>query len=154
MNNYVYLRSEPNLFTVGFYAPNGTWNPDTDYNTKEEAALRVAFLNGCPVFNSWTPTAKNINALPYPIRNYIAGLETNADPPSMVRENVLLRDTIKAMEKKSTVTREWIEDLKDLLFDLEHSHEDPVERSERSTDEVWMEIEKMLESKGFTVRKV
>lgn len=45
-----------------------------------------------------------------------------------------------------TVTKEWIEDLGDLLFDLEHSHEEPVDRSEdqRSKDEIWMEIEEMF----------
>ncbi len=52
-----------------------------------------------------------------------------------------------------TVTKEWIGDLGDLLFDLEHSHEEPVDRSDgqRSKDEVWMEIEKMFESKGFEI---
>jgi len=43
---YVYVQSEPNLYTVGFYAPNGEWHPDSDYNKREEAADRVAYLNG------------------------------------------------------------------------------------------------------------
>ena len=43
---YVYIRSEPNLFTVGFYAPNGEWNPDSDFGTREEARERVHYLNG------------------------------------------------------------------------------------------------------------
>jgi len=43
---YVYIRSEPNLFTVGFYSPSGEWHPESDYNSKEEAAKRVAWLNG------------------------------------------------------------------------------------------------------------
>lgn len=136
MNNYVYVRSEPSLFTVGFYAPNGMFHPDSDYNVKEEAAQRVAFLNGCPVFNSWTPTVKNLNALPYPIRTYIENLETNADPPSMVRENVLLRDTIKALEKKSTVTRTEIENAV----------------GDTSEEYVGGVIE-LFESLGFTVRR-
>ena len=46
MTNYVYLRTEPNLYTVGFYAPDGTWEPESDYNSREEAAARVAWLNG------------------------------------------------------------------------------------------------------------
>lgn len=106
MSQYVYIKTEPNLFTVGFHLPDGTWNPESDYNSREEAASRVATLNGCPLFDSWTPTAENINLLPIPIRNYIADLETNADPPSMVRENVLLRDTIKALEKKLELQEE------------------------------------------------
>ena len=47
----------------------------------------------------WLPTAENINALPDPVRDYIAGLETNADPPSMVADNIIMKDTIKTLEK-------------------------------------------------------
>lgn len=43
---YVYVKSEPNLYTVGFYDPNGKWNPESDFRKVEEAAKRVAFLNG------------------------------------------------------------------------------------------------------------
>lgn len=43
---YVYIRSEPNLYTVGFYKPNGKWEPESDHNSPELAAQRVAWLNG------------------------------------------------------------------------------------------------------------
>lgn len=43
---YVYLMSEPGLFTVGFFDPNGKWHPDNDYRNREAAANRVAYLNG------------------------------------------------------------------------------------------------------------
>lgn len=43
---YVYVRSEPGLFTVGFFDPNGKWHPESDYNDREKAARRVAYLNG------------------------------------------------------------------------------------------------------------
>lgn len=43
---YVYVRSEPNLWTVGHYDPFGDWQPEGDYDNKEEAAARVAYLNG------------------------------------------------------------------------------------------------------------
>lgn len=43
---WVYLRSEPNLFTVGHYDPNGDWHTDSDHNTSEKAANRVHWLNG------------------------------------------------------------------------------------------------------------
>ncbi len=48
---------------------------------------------------SWLPTAENINALPEPVRNYIADMQTNADPPSMVADNIIMKDTIKTLEK-------------------------------------------------------
>lgn len=43
---YVYVKSEPGLWTVGFYSPDGKWNPESDYNSTEEAANRVVWLNG------------------------------------------------------------------------------------------------------------
>lgn len=43
---YVYKQSEPGLFTVGFYAPNGEWIPESDHDTTESAASRVHYLNG------------------------------------------------------------------------------------------------------------
>ncbi len=44
--NWVYLMSEPGLWTVGYYDPNGNWNPDSDHGSREEAAKRVHYLNG------------------------------------------------------------------------------------------------------------
>ena len=46
MSGYVYLRSEPRLWTVGFYAPDGTWTPESDHGSSEDAAQRTAWLNG------------------------------------------------------------------------------------------------------------
>ncbi len=43
---YVYIKSEPMLWTVGHYTPEGKWMPERDYNSPEEAAARVAWLNG------------------------------------------------------------------------------------------------------------
>jgi len=43
---YVYRCSEPGLWTVGFYSPDGEWHPESDHNIEENAAKRVHFLNG------------------------------------------------------------------------------------------------------------
>jgi len=43
---YVYIKSEPGLWTVGFYKPDGTWTPESDHPSPEEAAKRVEWLNG------------------------------------------------------------------------------------------------------------
>ena len=43
---YVYIKTEPRLWTVGFYDPDGKWITENDYDDPEEAAKRVAFLNG------------------------------------------------------------------------------------------------------------
>lgn len=43
---YVYIQSEPGLWTVGFYDNKGEWEPESDHNTSEKAAERVHYLNG------------------------------------------------------------------------------------------------------------
>lgn len=43
---YVYIKSESSLWTVGFYSPDGQWHPESDHSSAEEAAKRVAWLNG------------------------------------------------------------------------------------------------------------
>jgi hypothetical protein len=43
---YVYIRSEPQLWTAGFYKPDGKWEPESDHGSPDEAAGRVAWLNG------------------------------------------------------------------------------------------------------------
>lgn len=43
---WVYIRSEPGLYTVGFYSPDGKWHGDSDHESVDEAAKRVHYLNG------------------------------------------------------------------------------------------------------------
>lgn len=43
---YVYLRSEPGLWTVGYYDPNGRWIPESDHESTTAAADRCHYLNG------------------------------------------------------------------------------------------------------------
>lgn len=43
---WVYIQTEPNLYTVGFYSPDGKWHTDSDWAMKQDAAKRVAYLNG------------------------------------------------------------------------------------------------------------
>ena len=43
---YVYVKSEPSLYTVGFYDPKGTWVPESDWPSRDQAAARVHYLNG------------------------------------------------------------------------------------------------------------
>lgn len=54
MSGYVYIQSEKSckdtdwqsLWTVGFYMPDGKWEPESDHRTQEDAAKRVVYLNG------------------------------------------------------------------------------------------------------------
>ena len=43
---YVYIKSEPQLWTVGFYKPDGTFEPESDHASQDAAAARVHWLNG------------------------------------------------------------------------------------------------------------
>ena len=43
---YVYIQSEPGLWTVGFYKPDGAWYAEADCKSEAEAADRVHWLNG------------------------------------------------------------------------------------------------------------
>jgi hypothetical protein len=43
---YVYIKSEPQLWTVGFYTPDGKWISESDYECRDDAAERVHWLNG------------------------------------------------------------------------------------------------------------
>jgi hypothetical protein len=44
--SYVYKRTEPQLWTVGYYDPAGKWEPESDHDTQAAAAVRVHWLNG------------------------------------------------------------------------------------------------------------
>lgn len=46
---YVYIESEPGLWTVGFYDPTGKWHSESDHDSRKAAADRVAYLNGANV---------------------------------------------------------------------------------------------------------
>lgn len=46
MTTWVYIRSEPALWTVGFYEPSGDFQSESDHGSPEEAAKRVHWLNG------------------------------------------------------------------------------------------------------------
>lgn len=43
---YVYVQSEPGLWTVGHYDPSGEFIPESDHHRSDDAAQRVHYLNG------------------------------------------------------------------------------------------------------------
>ena len=45
-SEYVYIHSEPGLWTVGFYRPDGRWEAESDHDSTDSAAARVHYLNG------------------------------------------------------------------------------------------------------------
>ncbi len=61
---------------------------------------------------AWMPTAENINALPEGLRKYVHDLETNADPASMVAENIFLRWQSEQLQRVVTRYQGTIDRLK------------------------------------------
>lgn len=43
---YVYIKTEAGLWTVGFYSPDGEFQPESDHSSIELAADRAHWLNG------------------------------------------------------------------------------------------------------------
>lgn len=43
---WVYVKSESNLWTVGFYDPQGKWHPESDHAYQFKTVRRVHYLNG------------------------------------------------------------------------------------------------------------
>jgi hypothetical protein len=58
MSNYLYIQSEPGLWTVGTGDPSptgvrsGNWHPVKDFESLEAAAEHTAFLNGNHLFST------------------------------------------------------------------------------------------------------
>jgi len=46
MKSWVYIQTEKNLYTVGFFDPEAKWHSDSDHDTQLKAAMRVSYLNG------------------------------------------------------------------------------------------------------------
>lgn len=44
--SYYYVKSEPQLWTVGTMDHGGAWEPECDTSNKQAAAIRVRYLNG------------------------------------------------------------------------------------------------------------
>lgn len=50
------------------------------------------------ISKDWLPTPESINALPKPVRKYIAELETMCDPQYLIQELILTRDANQQLE--------------------------------------------------------
>jgi len=84
---YVYIQSEPRLWTVGFYPPGGIWVSESDHGSKAEAAERVSYLNGPKAEDRRSLREAMMVTLDLEIRNVIIDwLRTVALPDTMPAE--------------------------------------------------------------------
>ena len=74
--SYVYLKSESELWTVGFYEPSGRFHPESDHESEGAAAARVHYLNGgsTPAMPELVENAKWANAM---LRSLTDGVRTD-----------------------------------------------------------------------------
>lgn len=64
----------------------------------DELANMLRSLPELPSWDDFSPTPEQVNALPPRLREYIHGLEARSDPSGDVRENIIARDTSRALE--------------------------------------------------------
>lgn len=83
MTTWVYIQSEKNLYTVGFYDTSGIWHSEQDYASREIAANRVHFLNGNAV------AAKRISEIKDELGDLIERVNA-LESAAMMQENVAL----------------------------------------------------------------
>jgi hypothetical protein len=62
--------------------------------------------------DDFSPTPEQVNALPPRLREYIHGLEARCDPSGDVRENIIARDTCRALELELAAKDAEIEKLR------------------------------------------
>lgn len=79
---YVYKKTAPDLWTVGFYEPDGKWQPESDHGSSEAAAERCAWLNGSRKFKAMLPSVPQEIERAFPLlmeRDLAAALQACKD---------------------------------------------------------------------------
>lgn len=88
---YVYLRSEPSLWTVGFYHPDGRWEAESDHQRAEEAAQRVHWLSGGQDVSRLTQAAPALLAACRMAESVVRRLGEDTPRMRRVRSDALLQ---------------------------------------------------------------
>jgi hypothetical protein len=70
--------------------------------------------------DDFSPTPEQVNALPPRLREYIHGLEARCDPSGDVRENIIARDTCRALELELAAKDAELERLTKLAYIGDH----------------------------------
>lgn len=104
MSAWIYWKSEPKLWTVGYYDPQGKKEPESDHHTQEEAAARVHYLNGGPSvaqepgFTDWLERLqRRVDALQTLVTGWTDALEEKLDR----RLNQLEAEVVKHISQRS-----------------------------------------------------
>ncbi len=97
MSYYVYIKSESNLYTVGYYDPYRNWISESDHEKQEDAVERVRLLNGGAAEDALTKRLYRDKRCEF-AKSILAGLCTGYRfPPDTNNEwtrNVLITEAI------------------------------------------------------------
>lgn len=102
MSGYVYIRSEPELWTTGHYAPDGTWVPESDHESVRHAAERAAYLNGYSNSPAYDLVAHMRRQIDFSIRAFGPGERSQG-----VIDHI--RKELKEIEAAPGEVEEWID---------------------------------------------
>lgn len=86
------------LYTVGFYAPDGTWCPESDHLTLDAAAARCRWLSGGNPADNLTPVHPEAGAVARRVAANLRGKMLAA-----VRENTLSFSTSMSLQEAAVV---------------------------------------------------
>ncbi len=126
--SYVYLKSEPQLWTVGFYTPGGDFASESDHASREEAAERVRWLNGAnetiypkSTVTEWVQSPPVNRSLRYRVNvsTSVKGVKTwdcTTDGENYTMEEILAKSDalVKALEDRYSPKPEQKEETSEL----------------------------------------
>ena len=102
------------------------------WNVKREAPIGTTWT--LRIKDDWTPTPKNINALPEPLRAYIHDLKTVCDPAGDVTELFRLQTKNRMLrwecERRAKKAGEWPRRGEATERELREDHLGPVENQD------------------------
>lgn len=86
---YVHVKSDTNLWTVGFYDPDGKWHPESDHSYEIDATDRVAELNGGRPHRRLTSAESICGDMAFMVQ-----LAHRANPEAVADKLIFLRDLL------------------------------------------------------------
>jgi hypothetical protein len=113
MTGWVYKQTEPGLWTVGYYAPNGDWESDSDHGERQAARDKVRWLNGgeVPAFSARIINEANLEPPRELVDKFMAG-QVISDLPAdvLVRIQAYLDAAVrKWRESESAFARFYVD---------------------------------------------
>jgi len=85
---YSYIESEPGLWTVGELSADGSWDPESDHDSREAAADRVANLNGSPRTTTVDDLRRQVHDLQEQVKRLLSVVNTHTAEITDLQEDL------------------------------------------------------------------